>query len=206
MPAKKTTKPGTSKAQPNTARTSSKATGKSSENDKVKAVYSKHRVLLEDSDRARDLFNQSAYGQKLDDGKIQLNLCEGLFLLEKGRLELVDGRGKLIEFESFLTKARRAEPDFWIRYCVFKDMRSRGYIIKTALKFGADFRVYDRGIKPGEDHARWIVYPVHEGEQLTWYDFAAKNRVAHSTKKRLLMGVVDDENDVSYWEIKWLRP
>ncbi|MFW6378910.1 MAG: tRNA-intron endonuclease family protein, partial [Nanoarchaeota archaeon] len=61
-------------------------------------------------------------------------------------------------------------------------------------------------IKPGQDHARWIVYPVHEGERYTWFDFAAKNRVAHSTKKRLLMGVVDDENDVTYWEIKWVRP
>ena len=85
-------------------------------------------------------------------------------------------------------------------------MRNRGYIVKTALKFGADFRVYDRGVKPGEDHARWILYPVHEGSALTWYEFAAKNRVAHSTKKRLLIGVADDEGDVSYWEARWLRP
>jgi len=210
MPVKKSAKSSIPKAKAkavkSSVKSSSKATTKSGNGDKVKAVYSKHRILLEDSDKARDLFNQNAYGQKMEDGKIQLSLCEGLFLLEKNKLKTVDGRGKPIEFEAFLKKARRAEPDFWIRYCVFKDMRSRGYIIKTALKFGADFRVYDRGIKPGEDHARWIVYPVHEGEQLTWYDFAAKNRVAHSTKKRLLMGVVDDENDVSYWEIKWLRP
>ena len=85
-------------------------------------------------------------------------------------------------------------------------MRDRGYIVKTALKFGADFRIYDRGVKPGEDHAKWIVYPVHESESLTWYEFAAKNRVAHSTKKKLLIGIVDDEGDVTYYEIKWIRP
>ena len=93
-----------------------------------------------------------------------------------------------------------------MRYCVFKDIRDRGYIIKTALKFGADFRVYDRGVKPGEDHAKWVLFPVHESDCLTWYDFAAKTRVAHSTKKKLLIGVVDDEGDVSYWETRWLRP
>jgi len=93
-----------------------------------------------------------------------------------------------------------------VRFCVYKDLRNRGYIIKTALKFGADFRVYDRGVKPGEDHAKWIVYPVYESSTLTWYEFAAKNRVAHSTKKRLLIGVVDDENSVSYWEVRWIRP
>ena len=85
-------------------------------------------------------------------------------------------------------------------------MRNRGYIIKTALKFGADFRVYDRGVKPGEDHAKWIVYPVHESSTLTWYEFSAKNRVAHSTRKKLLVGCVDEESDVTYWEIAWKRP
>ena len=85
-------------------------------------------------------------------------------------------------------------------------MRNRGFIVKTALKFGADFRVYDRGVKPGEDHARWILYPVFETSSLTWHDFSAKNRVAHSTKKNLLMGVVDEEEDVTYYEIRWIKP
>ncbi len=172
----------------------------------VSAVFARERVLAESSDDARELYNQSRYGNVLDDGKVQLSLLEALFLFEKGRLDLKDGRGKSLDFDSFIRRARKVEPNFWIRYCVFKDMRNRGYIVKTALKFGADFRVYDRGVKPGEDHARWIVYPVHEGEQITWYDFSAKNRVAHSTKKRLLIGVVDDEGDVTYYEIRWVRP
>jgi tRNA-intron endonuclease len=74
------------------------------------------------------------------------------------------------------------------------------------LKFGADFAVYDRGVKPGQDHAVWLVYPVHESERFNWRDFSAKNRVAHSTKKRLMIAVVDDERDVTYFEIKWTRP
>ena len=75
-----------------------------------------------------------------------------------------------------------------------------------ALKFGAEFRVYNKGVKPGEDHARWVVFPVHEGSTLTWYEFAAKNRVAHSTRKRLMIGIVDEEGDVTYYEIAWKRP
>ncbi len=172
----------------------------------IKTTFARERVLTESSDAARDLYNQSAFGTILDDGKIQLSLTEALLLYEKKKIIILDGRNKPIDFEKFIKKASRVEPNFWIRYAVYKDMRNRGYIVKTALKFGADFRVYDRGIKPGQDHARWIVYPVHEGEKYTWFDFAAKNRVAHSTKKRLMMGVVDDENDVTYWEIRWVRP
>lgn len=172
----------------------------------VSSTFIKSRVITESSDEARDFYNQSRFGSLLEDGKVQLSLLESLFLLEKGKLDILDSKNKKLTFESYLRKAQRLEPNFWIRYCVFKDMRTRGYIVKTALKFGANFRVYDRGVKPGEDHARWIVYPVHESSTLTWHEFSAKNRVAHSTKKRLLIGVVDEENDVTYYEIKWMRP
>ena len=170
----------------------------------IKSQFIEKRVITEDSDAARDLFNQSAFG-KIIDNKVQLSLLESLYLLEKNKIEVIDKK-KPLTFENFLKLAKKTEPNFWIRYCVFKDIRNRGYIIKTALKFGADFRIYDRGVKPGEDHAKWIVYPVAEGTTLTWHDFAAKNRVAHSTKKKLLIGCVDDEGDTTYWEVRWTRP
>ncbi|MCX6706634.1 MAG: tRNA-intron lyase [Candidatus Woesearchaeota archaeon] len=174
--------------------------------DKIDAYMLDQRVLTEVSDPARELFNQNSYGKLTAEGKVQLSLIEALYLAEKGRISIKNDSGKEIKLDDFIKKAKRLEPNFWIRYCVFKDIRNRGYIIKTALKFGADFRVYDRGIKPGEDHAKWIIYPVHESSTITWYEFAAKNRVAHSTKKRLLIAIVDDEDDVTYYEIKWTRP
>jgi len=171
----------------------------------VKAYLANERILTEDSDLARDLYNKSRYG-KLTDNKVQLSFIEAMYLMEKAKLSVVDKKNHKMSRESLLKKAKKLNPNFWVRYAVFKDIRDRGYIIKTALKFGADFRIYDRGVKPGEDHAKWIVYPVHESKHLTWHEFAAKNRVAHSTKKHLLIGVVDEELDVSYWEVRWMRP
>ncbi len=172
----------------------------------VIGILAGERVLTESSDEAREFYNQSRFGTLTENGKVELSLLEALYLLEKGRLIINSDMGKELTLEMYLKKARKIEQNFWIRYSVFKDMRNRGYIIKTALKFGADFRVYERGVKPGEDHAKWIVFPVQEGSTLTWHEFSAKNRVAHSTKKRLLIGVVDDENDVTYYEIRWMRP
>lgn len=172
----------------------------------VRSILAETRVLTESSDDAREFYNQSRFGTLDEAGKVELSLLEALYLMEKGRLEVASEAGRKINFEAYVKKARKVEPNFWIRYCVFKDIRNRGYIIKTALKFGADFRVYDRGVKPGDDHARWIVFPVHEASVFTWHEFSAKNRVAHSTKKRLLLGVVDDENDVTYYEVRWMRP
>jgi tRNA-intron endonuclease, archaea type len=186
------------------AKTEKKEAEKNAE--KIKAEFIGDKVLTENSDAGRDLYNQSRYGSLLDNGKVQLSLIESLYLIEKNKIVICKTKKKHLNFDDLSKKARKLEPNFWVRFCVFRDIRNRGYIIKTALKFGADFRVYDRGVKPGEDHAKWVVYPVYEGATLTWYEFAAKNRVAHSTRKRLLIGVVDDENDVSYWEVRWMRP
>lgn len=172
---------------------------------KIEAIFSKGRVFAEKSNEATNLHHKSRYGEYVED-KVQYTLVETLYLLERKKLNLKDIRKKIIKKEAFRKNCNRLEKNFPIRYVVFKDLRNRGYIVKTALKFGADFRVYDKGIKPGEDHAKWIVYPLKETEKLTLYEFSAKNRVAHSTKKTLLLAVVDDEGDVSYWNSSWVKP
>ena len=174
----------------------------------VEAFFQKNVVFTECSNEARLLYDKSRYGAMLEDGRVQLTLIEAYYLMNKEKIVLLSNTKskKEIAKEDFAKKCFRLEKNFWTRFAVFADFRNRGYVIKTALKFGADFRVYDKGIKPGEDHARWIVYPVKETEVLTWYEFAAKNRVAHSTKKRLMLGIVDEENSVTYYEIKWTKP
>ena len=164
-------------------------------------------VIGEDSDSFREFCRKSAYGNK--EREVKLSFLESLYLLEKGKVELKIGNKNIIFKQLFRKLTKKSfwkKNHFWVKYSVFKDLRERGYVVKTALKFGAEFRVYDRGIKPGEDHAKWIVYPVAESSVMTWYEFSAKNRVAHSTRKRLMLGVVDAEGDVTYWEVRWVRP
>ncbi len=179
---------------------------KDSSRNVVKALITNDKIITENSDAAKELAVQGGFGKQLDDGRIQLSFLEAFYLIEKKKIKVFDGRNKEVEESNFLKKAKKSEHNFWTRYAAFKDIRNRGYIIKTALKFGADFRIYDRGVKPGDDHSKWVLFPVHEGSTLTWHDFASKNRVAHSTKKRLLIGIVDDESDITYYEIRWVRP
>jgi len=172
----------------------------------IESHFTKEHVITDDSDSARELFNRSVFGVLNKSNKVELSFVEALFLLEKDKIIVLDGRNSKVSKESFIRKAQKQDRNFWTRYIVFRNLRDRGYVVKTALKFGADFRVYDRGVKPGEDHAKWVVFAVHESNVQTWHEFSAKNRVAHSTKKRLLLGVVDAEGDVSYWESRWVRP
>lgn len=171
---------------------------------RIKAIFSKESVLGE-GEEAKRLYDRSRFGEPIGK-KIQYSLVEALYLLEKKQILIKDLKKKKIDIAGFIRRAKKVEPNFWVRYCVFKDMRERGYIVKTALKFGADFRVYPRGKKPGEEHAKWLLFPVHERTGITWYTFSAMNRVAHSTRKNLLIGVVDDEQDVTYYVVSWIRP
>ncbi len=161
-------------------------------------------VTTEDNPKSRNLYDKNRFGE-LVSGEFRYSLFEALFLLESNKIEVLDKKNILTK-EDFIKKARRKDKNFWVKFVVYSNLRAKGYIPKTALKFGADFRVYDKGVKPGEDHAKWIVYPVHESNTLTWHDFSAKNRVSHSTRKKLLIGVVDDEDDVTYYEISWKKP
>lgn len=172
---------------------------------KAKSIFTPERIIADKDNVSLEIYDKGRYGELVGD-KIYYSLVEGLYLLEKKKLAVRDMDGKSIKFDNYVKKARRKDKEFLTKYYVFKEMRDRGYIVKTALKFGAEFRVYERGVKPGEDHAKWILYPVSEGDVLTWYNFSAKNRVAHSTKKKLLIGVVDEECSVTFYEATWLRP
>ena len=92
-----------------------------------------------------------------------------------------------------------------IRYLVFTDLRNMGYLPKTAFKYGGDFRVYNKGATIGKEHAEWILYCSSEHESITMRSFSAMNRVAHSVRKKLLIGIADDEGSVTYYEINWVR-
>lgn len=169
----------------------------------VKAVFT-GESLYSNKREAFTLHEQSRFGESKE-GKIFYSIFEALYLAEKGKLKVSEGKKK-ISFEKLMTTAKAMDSRVLTKYIVFKDMRNRGYVVKTALKFGAEFRVYEKGKNPGEEHAKWILYPVRESDTLTWHDFSAKNRVAHSTKKNLLIGIVDDENDVTYYVCQWLKP
>ncbi|MCK9595650.1 tRNA-intron lyase [Candidatus Pacearchaeota archaeon] len=171
--------------------------------DKIKS-YIMGEIISSADTLAYSLYEKSHFGEPRED-KIQYSIAEAIFLVEKGKMEIF-AKDKKLSKKEFIEKCRKIDKKIQIKYLVFKDLRERGYVVKTALKFGADFRVYDKGAKPGEKHARWIVFAEHESKGLTWHEFSAKNRVAHSTKKNLLLAIADEEGDISYYEVKWIKP
>ena len=96
--------------------------------------------------------------------------------------------------------------DLLTKYLVFSDLRNRGYIVKTGFKYGSEFRLYERGKSPGNGHSDYLVKIVPEDYEIKSSDFSSYVRVAHGVNKKLLFAVVDEENDITYYNVEWTRP
>ena len=171
---------------------------------KIQATIHKNQVSS-NSVEAHALFEKSKFGEKIGQ-KILYSLSEAFFLFENNKIQILDFKNNPLLENQLLKKFHQIDKDFQTKYTAFKDLREKGYIVKTALKFGATFRIYEKGKDPTKSHSKWLCYPVKENSLIKWQDFAAKNRVANSCKKNLLVAIIDEENQISYYEIKWLQP
>ena len=161
-------------------------------------------TLTSNSKKAYTYSKQNYFGEHIED-KIKYMLVEAMYLVKTGKMQVFSGK-KILDKNELYKKFTRIDKKFPNKYAVYSDLRKKGYTIKTALKFGADFRAYEKGKKPGKAHSKWIIFTDHESNKTTWQEFSAKNRVAHSTKKNVLLAIVDDEEKITYYEIKWTKP
>ncbi len=164
----------------------------------MKGYLVEREVIITD-ERAISQLVQKGYGSRRD-GKLHLSLVEALYLMEKGRLSVLSGERTLSSDELL-----SGEDDLLLRYAVYRDLRERGYVVKTGFKFGAHFRVYERGAYPKE-HSRYLVHTVREDSDISFTELARAVRLAHGVRKKLLFAVVDDEGDVTYYSVERVTP
>jgi len=169
---------------------------------KIKTIITGN-FLYSNSKEAYALSNKRGLGEKKQD-KVEYTPLEVLFLVNEDKMEIFQ-KDKLISKQEILKKFQNNDKNFHSKYVIFEDLRKKGYIVKTGLKFGADFRVYEKWKELSKEHAKWIVFVQKSDSKINWNEFSSKNRVAHSTKKNLLIAIVDEEGGILYYEIKWMK-
>ena len=158
--------------------------------------------IEEGSKRPIALHEKSMFG-KIEADSLNLSLIEACYLLEKGRLDIFEDDiecsvGYLIDILK--------EHDAYGKYIVYRDLKDRGFVIKTGFKYGSEFRLYDRGRSPGQGHSDYLVKVIFEDYDINALDFASYIRVSHGVNKKLLLAIVDDDFDITYYNIEWTRP
>lgn len=170
------------------------------------------RLIVWNPSEARRLYNNGFYGKPLGipkpredfEAPLVLDPIEGLYLLEKGLIQVVSGHDKtemtLYELrETTLAILERLD----MKYAVYRNLRERGYVVTPGIKYGCDFAVYEHG--PGVDHAPFIVQVKSSGDGLTAPEIVEAGRLATTVRKTFLIALVDGE-DIRFLSFKWWKP
>ena len=173
------------------------------------------RVVVWDKGPAESIYAEKFFGKWIDIEDVsclQLSLEDAMLLVERGFLE-VRVKGKKMNVKSFYNACAGVDGEFAQKYTVYRDLRCRGFIVKSGFKFGTHFRVYDRGVNPykvgakeAKDHTKYNVHAVPENHTMSYQEWSRYVRLSQNIRARALLAVVDEENDVTYYNIKRMRP
>ncbi len=162
----------------------------------ISGKLTENAVIL-DKQAIEELFNTSFYGRPKED-RLEISLIEAAYLIYLGKIK-VESRLKELDFNQFFLKASVLLRNFELLYVAYKDLRERGYFIQPAV---TGFRVYPRGGHPGKTPAEFFVLVTSERIPLLFSDLRTHLETVENLKKRLVMAIVDEESDITYYEVK----
>ncbi|MCQ4384746.1 MAG: tRNA-intron lyase [Sulfolobales archaeon] len=179
----------------------------------MRAVLKGIHAIVEDVNEARKVYSLGFYGRPLTTGKpkgpedinepLILSLIEAVYLAEQGVLEVFAEDGRKLSVEELKTCGSKAIDRFDVLYGVYSDLRRKGFVVRSGMKYGADFAVYSVG--PGLEHAPYLVIALKYGQELKPHELLSFGRVSHSTRKELILAIVGPGKVINYVSFKWTK-
>lgn len=170
------------------------------------------RVVVTDPQEGGDLYRSGFYGKfyampkpKTPDinRELELSYFDALYLVEKGLLRVVDAAGRELSKKELEEIFSREFENFREAYTVYRDLRDRGYVVKSGMKYGVTFMVYEYG--PGIDHAPFLVHVLPFSGRLDPIEIIRAGRLSHSVRKKLVTAYVNPETgETHYFVFRWL--
>jgi len=146
-----------------------------------------------------DALSSRGYGTMLND-TFSLSFYEALYLLEKEQLEVLGKSKKPAKFETLLECYKEIDGNAWVNYLVYRDLRTRGYVVREGFGAGTDFRIYERGAY-GKDTAQYLVLSIQEGKPLPIQDLKNAVQQCQSQKKELTIAVMNRRGEIVYYSV-----
>ncbi len=161
-------------------------------------------VVVADPAEGSTLYNKGYFGEPRPGGGVTLSLLEAVYLVETDRLAVED-EGAAAALPDLFRLANARVESFEIRYLAYRDLRQRGYVVKEGTP-PIDFRVYPRGGGPKATPSKWAVSAISERWAFDLVALEAHLRRVAGARKNLLLAVVDEESDVTYYAVRHVTP
>ena len=133
---------------------------------------------------------------ELKDEVLILNIYEIFYLFKRNKIKI-----KNLNEE----KIKKNKNFNYLIFLVYLDLRKKGYIVKSGLKYGFDFRIYDKNSNFKEEHSIYLAKVFFENKKINFLDYSALNRICNSTKKKFLICIIDKDYSITYFENRFLR-
>ena len=170
----------------------------------IEGVFREGKVVVAIKEDA-DQLAKGGYGTSCEgEDAITLASYESLYLLSEGKMSVVDAESEeAFDLKSLLEKLRALDSDAWTKYLIYRDLRSRGYVVREGVGWGINFRVYERG-SYGEKAAKFIVLAVIEGASMPVDRIRETLNMAQNMKKELIVAVMDRRGEIVYYSLSQL--
>jgi tRNA-intron endonuclease len=181
---------------------------------KTKVELIENFLVVWNPEEGSQLYKTGFYGKPLGIPKpkipefkvpLLLDLMEGLYLVEQGRIAIHEGSEKRkVGLKKLRQKARQLYSEFDEKYLVYRDLRNSGLIVTPGIKFGCDFAVYKYG--PGVEHAPYMVSVKKSGSNISATEIVKAGRLATTVRKRFIIAVPSLESKKpKYLIFKWFK-
>lgn len=149
-----------------------------------------------------DSLSSRGYGT-IEKNSLILAFYEALYLLDKRILEIKSKKGDILDFQTILRCYEKINENAWINYLVYRDLRSRGYVVRGGFGTGIDFRIYERG-SYGNTVASTLILSTQEGKPITVDYLINIMKRCQSQKKELALAVMNRRGEIVYYSVSKL--
>ncbi len=146
-----------------------------------------------------DALTQRGYGTA-EEGSLTLAYYEALYLVDRKMLTVKGKKNADVNFQELLHAYEATDENAWMHYLVYRDLRSRGYVVREGIGAAIDFRTYERGAY-GKEAASFLVLSTQEGQPLSVEDLSNALRQTGSLKKELILAVINRRGEIVYYSV-----
>jgi len=148
--------------------------------------------------KMQNILRERGFGESEKDTLI-LNSFETLYLLYNDKLELKK-INKNIVFDELIQKYIQKNDDILTRFLLYRDLRTKGYVVKDGFGFGSDFRVYERG-NYGLKDAKFLIFVFNEGTQQKIGKLHKNIEEITKMGKEPIIAVIERRGEIIYYKI-----